>query len=94
MIHAFARIVYLYHHGELLEEVKSDLVDTSTKQCTAGEKSTKIEINHLEPLIRMCGSQLHRIHTVITVELKKLKPSSPKYPALSAGLVYDQYRAE
>ena len=70
----------------MLEEAKSDSVDTSTKQCTASENPTKIEANHLEPLIRMCGSQLHRIHTVTTVELKKLKPTSPKYPALTERL--------
>ena len=62
MFHDIAIIVYRSQHLVLLEEIGSP---ESVPPTVVHQSNT------LEPLLRMCGSQLHSIYTVKTKELKR-----------------------
>ena len=91
MLHEFARLVYLKQHATVLEEAQGMTAGSSKETTTSSDSlidpvPCRIEANPLEPLIRMCGSQLQRMHTVTTTEIKRLKPSSHKYTNLNEQL--------
>ena len=71
MLHAFARQVYHHMHGKALAAGSNP---SATDQPLPLTHST--EANGIEPLIRMCGSQLTRIHTVKTKELERLNQTA------------------
>ena len=69
MLHAVAKQVYHHMHGKTLAAANPDqAVPQPLPDCS--------EANGIEPLIRMCGSQLTRIHTVKTKELERLNKSA------------------
>ena len=72
MLHGIARQVYHHMHGKTLAVANSSAVDQPVPSLHCKEA------NSIEPLIRMCGSQLTRIYTVKMKELKRLNkvPSS------------------
>ena len=71
MLHAIARQVYHRVHGKTLATANPSAVD---QPASLLHKSS--EANEIEPLIRMCGSQLTRLHTVKTKELERLNKTA------------------
>ena len=70
MLHAFARQVYHHMHG------KAILAGSPSATDQPSPLTHSTEANGIEPLIRMCGSQLTRIHTVKTKELERLNQTA------------------
>ncbi len=70
MLHAIARQVYQHMHGKTLAVANPSAVDQPTPL------SHSSEANDIEPLIRMCGSQLTRLHTVKMKELERLNKTA------------------
>ena len=67
MLHAIARQVYHHMRGKTLAVANSSAADKNVPSLHCCK-----EANSIEPLIRMCGSQLTRIYTVNMKEMERL----------------------
>ena len=66
MLHAIARQVYHHMHGKTLAAANPPATDQPASL------SHSSEANDIELLIRKCGSQLTRLHTIKAKELERL----------------------
>ena len=84
MLHAVARLVYLNQQKHVLECSAMHTQSTSEELTSpvGTTSSTSFEGNSLEPLLRMCGSQLQRMKAQNKKKLQKLKSGTVKHTGI------------
>ena len=85
MLHEVAKLVYFNQHKQVLEYASEEV---SPSVSAVEEPSTQpLLLNSLEPLLRMCGSQLQGMYLQNKKQLKMLKSGTVKY-----GDIFEQQK--